>query len=186
MDKAILSIPYGIRATIAAVMFAEAALLAYALATLFPLELHIYMITVLTLALAWRYIPLARRLSPELRLKKTLERLKKTVGLGHELEVKWIPNHSHMCSGEVKGNIIYIYDTDLKEAEETLVHEYVEWLIAQTSKPYLELLNTLIRCRNEEAYKRRHAVAEALSKLITKTLRHNAKTLQKSGKHNAT
>lgn len=189
LDQAVSSIPYGIRAIIAAAMFAEAALLAYALAISFPLELHIYMTIVLILAVICWHIPLARR-TLELRLKRTLERLKETVGLGHELQVRWTPNPNHTCSGEVKDNTIYIYETDSKKAEETLIHEYVEWLIFQASKPYLELLNMLIKHRNEEAYRKRHAVAEALSKLVTKTLLKHSAERRKNGhsgvKHDAT
>ena len=169
LERAILSIPYGIRAVIAAVMFAEAALLAYALAILFPIELHVYMAITLILAVLLRHIPLARR-PIELRLKRTLEKLKKVAGLGHELKVRWVPNSGHVCLGEVKDNTIYIYEMDSKRAEETLIHEYVEWLIFQASKPYLEMLNMLIKHRSEEAYMKRHAVAEAISKLVTKTL----------------
>lgn len=167
LDQAIYGIPYQVRVALAVVMFVEAGLLAYGLAVMFPLEFNEYVLITLALAFMLKHLVLARRKAPvELRLEKALERLKKITGLGHELEVRWIPNPEHPCSGEVKGSTIYVYEGGLEEAEKTLLHEFVEWLIYKALKPRIDLLNILIGHLNQEANRQMHIVAEAISKII--------------------
>jgi len=98
-------------------------------------------------------------------LEQELEKLKKTAGLGYELSMKWAPDPRTNLSGEVKRGVIYVYESEAK-ALETLRHEFMEYLISQPMEPYKEMTNSLIKMVNEEAYRRKERVVDALMRLI--------------------
>ncbi|MEM3502096.1 MAG: hypothetical protein QXH16_06840 [Candidatus Bathyarchaeia archaeon] len=99
------------------------------------------------------------------KLESDLERLKRKLCMGYELKVKWIPNGNEELSGEVKSDTIYVYDEDECEALETLKHEFLDHAIGKIIEPYREMTNKLIMLINEEAYKRKEKLIEALIKL---------------------
>ena len=103
--------------------------------------------------------------SNEKRLQKELENLKRKLGLGQELTVKWLPNGNTKLCGEVKENCIYIYAETEEEAIKTLRHEFFDYVISQVLQPYQQIANKLIQFINEEVYKRKEKLAEALSRL---------------------
>jgi len=100
------------------------------------------------------------------KLEAELERLKKLLGLGYGLKVKWIPNGNEKLSGEVKEDVIYIYEEDEKVAIETLKHEFLDYAISQVIEPYKQITNRLISLINEDAYRRKESLIEALKELI--------------------
>jgi hypothetical protein len=100
------------------------------------------------------------------RLSKELERLKRKLGLGYELIVEWLPGGKVEICGEVKGNIILIYEGDETKAMETLRHEFLDFVISQTVEPYQKIANKLIGLINDEAYLRKEKLVEALVALI--------------------
>jgi len=174
LSRDINALPFRVRVVFSAVMFSEAAVLLYLLAILFPVELHIYTITsLITALLSNQTVLIRRRGRAELELKHLLEKLKHLTQMGHELELEWIPNGSRELSGEVIDNKIYIYEVDLKKAKEALIEEFVEYLIAEASRPYIDLINAIIRRLNEEAYRRRDRVAKAFTRLIKELLINN-------------
>lgn len=170
------ALPYPIRAVFAAIMFAEASLLMYGLAVRFPLETHVYAFLSFLLVLNLRHILLLRRPNRREygRLKQTLNEFKRLTGLGEELKLEWKPEANSKLSGEVVGNTIRIYDEDYNEARKTLAEEFMEYLIFKASKPYINLLNAMLKGLNEEAYRERDKIAKALSKLLL-TLTHTQK-----------
>ena len=99
-------------------------------------------------------------------LEQELESLKGIFRMGHELEVKWVPNGNEKLSGEVKGVFIYIYEQDEEEAINTLKHEFLDYAISQVIMPYKEVTNKLISLINEDAYKRKERLVEALNKIL--------------------
>jgi hypothetical protein len=99
-------------------------------------------------------------------LEAELERLKKILKLGCELKVRWIPNSNSKKSGEVRGDYIYVYDEDRDAALETLKHEFVDNSISKVIEPYKEVANRLIALINEDAYKRKEKLVEALCELV--------------------
>ncbi|MGB9760492.1 MAG: hypothetical protein ACP5IT_11285 [Thermoproteota archaeon] len=101
------------------------------------------------------------------KLEKELERLKSKTNFGFELHVVWLPNYDANLSGEVKGNTIYIYDDIEDNAIETLKHEFVDYLISEAIRPYKLFANKLVQLLNEEAYKRKEKVVEALERLLS-------------------
>jgi len=100
------------------------------------------------------------------RLENELERLKKRFKIGYELKVVWSPNNSGNLAGEVKGETIYIYDENEKEALKTLRHEFLDYAISKLIEPYKNVTNKLIMLMNEEAYKRKEKLVEALIELM--------------------
>lgn len=100
------------------------------------------------------------------RLEDELERIQEKLGLGLDLRVMWTPNAHSRLSGEVKGNVILIYEDDADKAFETLRHEVLDYFISQAIKPYRDVTNRLITMVNEEAYKRKERVVEALTRLL--------------------
>jgi hypothetical protein len=98
----------------------------------------------------------------EVELKRTKEKL----GFGHELRVVWIPNKDSKLSGEVKDNIIYVYEPDEDTALQTLKHEIIDYAISQAIEPYKSIANKLIQLLNETAYKKKEEIVENLTKLL--------------------
>ena len=103
--------------------------------------------------------------SNEKRLQKELENLKRKLGLGHELTVKWLPSQNEKLYGEVKGDCIYVYAEAEEEAIKTVRHEFFDYVISQVLQPYQQIANKLIEFINEEVYKRKERLVEALSQL---------------------
>jgi len=105
------------------------------------------------------------------RLEAELERLKRFSGLGLELKVVWKPSPDGTLSGEVKNNVIYVYEVDEEKAVDTLRHEFLDYCVSQAIQPYKEVTNKLIRMINEDAYRRKERIVEALVKLLNRDMR---------------
>jgi hypothetical protein len=163
------TLPFSIRASFSIIMFGEAAALLYLLATRFPLQTHIYMLMCIAMSLLISQITLSRS-ATELKLMQALNELKRITGLGAELRLEWMPGGNRKLSGEVVNGVIYIYEESFESALETLTEEFVEYAIAEASKPYVSILNALIKHLNEEAYYKRDKVAKGLSKPLLKLL----------------
>ena len=108
-------------------------------------------------------------LETQKRLEEELERLKQSLQVGCNLQVRWSPNDGSKLSGEVRGKVIYIYENNCEEAVKTLRHEVVDYLVSQPIEPYKKVTNMLIKMINEEAYKRKERIVEALTRLIELT-----------------
>jgi hypothetical protein len=100
------------------------------------------------------------------RLSKELERLKRKLGLGYELTVKWLPRRKIEICGEIKGDVILIYEEDEAKAIETVKHEFLDYLISKAIAPYQKITNKLIGLINDEAYLRKEKLVEVLAVLI--------------------
>jgi hypothetical protein len=100
-------------------------------------------------------------------LEAELERIEERLGVGLGLRVVWMPDETKHLSGEVKGNVIYIYEADTKEAIRALRHEVVDHLLtSRIVKPLVRLINTLIKSREAEIYREKEKLVEILSRLI--------------------
>jgi hypothetical protein len=104
------------------------------------------------------------------RLESELERLKRALGLGHELGVEWLPGRTKrfggkQLSGEVLDGTICIYDEDEERALSTLRHEFFDYAVCQVIEPYKRIANELISAMNEEAYQKKEKLIERLSRL---------------------
>jgi len=100
------------------------------------------------------------------RLEAELEQLKRLSGIGFELKVVWEPSTDRVLSGEVKNNSVFVYEVDEEKAVKTLRHEFLDYCISQAIQPYKDVSNMLIRVVNDDAYKRKERIVEALMKLL--------------------
>jgi hypothetical protein len=99
-------------------------------------------------------------------LDRRLEELKRLLSINDKLRVVWVPDPANCLSGEVKGRVIYVYETSKAKASAVLVHEVIDYSVSQAIEPYKELANGLIKIINGEAYKKKEEVVEALSMLL--------------------
>lgn len=106
------------------------------------------------------------RLSVQKLLQKELERLKQVTGMAQGLRVVWLPSADKPLSGEVKGEEVFIYELDEGKALQVLRHEVLDFIISQAILPYQTVVNALIKAANDEAYRRKERIVEALVRLI--------------------
>lgn len=104
-------------------------------------------------------------------LEAELERLKLEVGMGFEVNVKWLPGTAKYKNGkqlleEVVGNTIFVYVEDLAEAAHLLAHGFLEWLLNQHTRKYRLLINKLIELFEEIQYEEKEKIVDALTKLL--------------------
>jgi len=97
-------------------------------------------------------------------LEEELKRLKQKLRMGYELKVVWLPNNNSNLPGEVKRETIFIYEEDFDKALETLKHEFLDYAISKVIEPYRQVTNKLIMLINEEAYRRKERLIEALAR----------------------
>lgn len=83
-----------------------------------------------------------------------------------DLKVLWIPKADSVKEGEVVGNTIYIYSTNLADALETLQHEFFDAMISAALRPYLDLINALLSVISEQAYCKKEEVVESLVRMM--------------------
>lgn len=117
----------------------------------------------------------------EAGLKEELERIKKRVGMGYEVQVKWLPNKIKYRKGkqldeEVVGNTILIYTEKAERAVELTSHGFAEWILNQHSKPYRQLINSLITLFEEQQYEKKERIVEALTKLMQRRIKRSEDT----------
>ena len=105
-------------------------------------------------------------LGSDARLREELERLKRLSGMGMDLNLVWAPDPGCALSGEVKGSTIFVYESDEEKAAETLRHEFLDHCVSQAIDPYRRATNSLIKLLNENAYKRKEQIVEALRRLM--------------------
>lgn len=101
----------------------------------------------------------------DVRLREELKRLKRLSGLGLDLDLVWAPDSGSALLGEVKANTIYIYEESEGKAMGTLWHEFLDHCVSQAIDPYRRVTNILIKLLNENAYKQKEQIVEALSRL---------------------
>jgi hypothetical protein len=100
-------------------------------------------------------------------LERELRRVQSLTGLNSSLKVDWVPNGSREVHGEVRGDIIYVYDEGVEEAVQTLKHEFIDYCITrEVVTPLVDLVNALIKSRETEAYRRKEKLADLFSSLI--------------------
>ena len=99
-------------------------------------------------------------------LEERLARLQQLSGLGMDLKVVWKPDPKKALYGEIKGNIIYIYEAILSKATDVLIHEFLDYCVSQAIEPYRMVTNKLINLVNEDAYREKERIVEALIRLL--------------------
>jgi len=100
--------------------------------------------------------------------KVELERLKELTGVGLELDVVWKPSDEKAILGEIKDKVIYIYEVRKEKVIDILRHEFIDFCISEAIEPYRAVTNKLIKSINEDAYRQKEKIVEALKKLLFK------------------
>ena len=92
----------------------------------------------------------------EEKLQKILDRL------NLPLEVVWTPNENMQVHGEIKQQIISIYDMREKAAIATFEHEVYEYKLKEVTKLYRVMVNSLIDIIEKEIYSRKETFFDFL------------------------
>jgi hypothetical protein len=104
---------------------------------------------------------------PQKKLKEALEKLKRTLNVGYDLRVKWIPDDGSKLSGEVRGDVIYIYEEEEGKAIESLKHEFIDHHITrEIVEPLVEYANMQKGLIEILIYGRKEDLVDRLSKLL--------------------
>jgi len=104
--------------------------------------------------------------SMQKRLEEELQWLKHSTGIGQDVNVSWVPSADNALSGEVKAKKILVYELNESEALKTLRHEFIDYCLCQAIEPYKEVTNALVKVVNDDAYRRKEVVVEALTGLL--------------------
>jgi hypothetical protein len=99
-------------------------------------------------------------------LRKELKHLKIILNVNNKLTLKYRPDKNAKLAGEVKGSLLYVYDSDQETALATLRHEILDYAISKAIEPYRKIVNKLIEILNEEAYERKEILIETLVSAI--------------------
>jgi len=100
-------------------------------------------------------------------LDTELERIKRLTGLGHDLGLCWCPDEDSDRHGEVKGNLIMIYDSAEEEALRTLRHEFLDHLISrEIIEPLVRQINMQKRLIESLVYERKEVIVERFVDLM--------------------
>jgi hypothetical protein len=86
--------------------------------------------------------------------------------LGIPLTVCWLPDPRKSAHGEIKNNVICIYDSDETVAMETFVHELLEFKLKLVTEVYRALVNSLIETYEKLCYKRKEEFLDSLPKVL--------------------
>ena len=118
-------------------------------------------------------IRLKNKCEVEAELEAELERLKRRIGVGFEVKVKWLPGAMKFRDGkplleEAVGDTILIYAENPAEAMHLLHHGFAEWLLNQHTKRYRMLINKLIELFEEIQYWEKEKIVQALERLMEK------------------
>jgi hypothetical protein len=103
----------------------------------------------------------------QVELEGELERLKKVSGLGEELKVRWVPNPNSDRHGEVKGDVVYVYDEDEGRALLTLRHEFIDYHVSSdVVEPLIKYIN-MQKCLIEDLiYGRKERLVKRFLRLL--------------------
>ena len=103
----------------------------------------------------------------EVRLQEEFKAMMAKLGV-QNLKLVWVPDLGKGLSGEVRNNVVYIYEKDEVEAIETLKHELIDYLVtSKIVKPLVDLVNLLIKSRESDVYREKETIVEVLSKMLS-------------------
>ncbi|MGD0995555.1 MAG: hypothetical protein ABR909_08540 [Candidatus Bathyarchaeia archaeon] len=86
--------------------------------------------------------------------------------LNVNLIVLWKPDKTKSVHGEIKGNVIFLCDSEEKEAWDTFTHEVTEYKLQAVTRPYRILINNLIEAVEKSIYVEKEQYIDFLPKMI--------------------
>ena len=84
--------------------------------------------------------------------------------LGINLVVVWKPDNSKSVHGEIKGNAVFLYDSEKSEAWSTFTHEVTEYKLQAVTRPYRILINNLIEAVEKSIYAEKSSLSSFCQK----------------------
>jgi len=106
-------------------------------------------------------------------LASELNRLQKITGNNKKFDLTWSPQSDSDIEGKVEGNAITIHSENIEDAIDTLQHEFVDYIISQAIKPYVNLVNSLISIITRDAYETKEETVESMLRLMNNSSSHN-------------
>lgn len=85
---------------------------------------------------------------------------------GVPLMLCWTPDPTKSVHGEIKENVLFIYDQSENDAWDTLTHELLEYKLKQVTRVYRTMINSLIDGYEKLCYERKEEVLESLPKVL--------------------
>lgn len=115
------------------------------------------------------------------KLRRLLRRLESHFGFAHDYQLAWITkydSHVDKYGRKVRAYIntkypttIYIFTPSLKEAQEALIHEFIEGiLLTEFTDPYNDMVNSMLELFEGQSFKRRERLVNRLAKYLNKEL----------------
>ena len=103
------------------------------------------------------------------KLAKALDELKKKLAIEEEFELVWVPTEGPL-SGEIKGQKIYIYESEEAKALETIKHEIFDFYVtSRIVRPLVKIINLLVKSAESNVYEAKEEVIKKLVNLCSQT-----------------
>lgn len=93
-------------------------------------------------------------------MQQTLDRL------GIPLVVVWTPNPNMSVHGEIKQNVLCVYDEQPDDVWPTFVHEVIEYKLKNVTRVYRSMINSLIEGYEKLAYQEKEEFIEFIPRLM--------------------
>jgi hypothetical protein len=94
------------------------------------------------------------------RMQRTLDRL------GIPLVVAWTPNADMSVHGEIKQNVLCVYDEQPDEVWATFLHEVIEYKLKKVTRVYRSMINSLIEGYEKLVYQEKEEFIEFIPRLL--------------------
>ena len=86
--------------------------------------------------------------------------------LGVNLIIIWKPDKAKSIHGEIKSNVLFLYDSEEKEAWATFGHEITEYKLQSVTRPYRILINNLIDAVEKSVYAEKEQFIDFLPRMM--------------------
>jgi hypothetical protein len=80
--------------------------------------------------------------------------------LGIPLIVVWTPNPNKSVHGEIKENVLCVYDEKPNDVWATFMHEVIEFKLKKVTRVYRSMINSLIEGYEKLAYQEKEEFIE--------------------------
>jgi hypothetical protein len=94
------------------------------------------------------------------RMQKTLNRFE------IPLVLCWKSDNTKSIHGELRNNVLFIYDENENDAWDTFIHEIFEFKLKRVTIIYRTMINSLISGYEKLCYERKEEFLESLPKVI--------------------
>jgi len=110
---------------------------------------------------------LSQSLTAKTQIVKVQKQMQEALSrLNVNLIVLWKPDRVKANHGEIKGNVIFLYDLTEKEVWQTFTHEITEYKLQSVTRPYRTLINNLIEAVEKSIYAEKEQFIDFLPKMI--------------------